>query len=141
MELIGPVPKQNRVTAIATENELPIIALVQSVSSSRCATTEAFKLTMRDRLVFFFLNNFESSMQEGNYFGILLFEPEMGTILVLLYLDPQQQEELITQLFRTIRYSLRNKRRCSWVALHSSRWPPVKLLMRKPWGVRRYMGL
>ncbi len=30
------VLKQNRITAIATENHLPLIALVQSVSSSIC---------------------------------------------------------------------------------------------------------
>lgn len=32
------VLKQNRITAIATENHLPLIALVQSVSSLHCPT-------------------------------------------------------------------------------------------------------
>lgn len=42
------VPKQNRVTEIATENGLPIVALVQSVRSSSLYSVKTWMSTLTD---------------------------------------------------------------------------------------------
>lgn len=68
--------KQNRVTEIATENGLPIVALVQSVSR---LSWEAQRDSVSDddvfRLAYFSHNSFVSSIKAGRYSAISPYEP------------------------------------------------------------------
>jgi hypothetical protein len=61
--IILPVPKQNRVTEIAIENNLPIVALVQSVWNDLSCDQNSFTDTPYFRQAFFFLVSLKSSMQ------------------------------------------------------------------------------
>lgn len=64
------VLKQNRITAVASENNLPLIALVQSVSGSTLSA--AFVSLIIIRLESFYLNNSVSSIKVVRYSVTLL---------------------------------------------------------------------
>ncbi len=81
------VLKQNRITAIATENHLPLIALVQSVSNSfryrdismssrHCVHTYVGFVPV-NRLASSFPNSSAFSIRVARYFEISLFEQNM----------------------------------------------------------------
>ena len=67
----SPVLKQNRITAIASENNLPLISLVQSVSTSYSSVTHGFLIISNCRLESFSLSSFVYSIKVASYFAIL----------------------------------------------------------------------
>ncbi len=143
------VLKQNRITAIATENHLPLIALVQSVSNSfryrdismssrHCVHTYVGFVPV-NRLASSFPNSSAFSIRVARYFEISLFEQNMDYRVALWSLALLQREVLIIRLFQTTQYSYKIKRRSSWAGRLWSRWPPAKLLQQKTWVVRKCM--
>lgn len=116
-----PVLKQNRITAIASENGLPLIALVQSVSTFSSSISQIHTLTYKilcPRPVFSSLNNFACSTKVAKYFETSPSEQRMVCPVVLWSLDLPLLEGRTTRLCLTIQYLFRTRHKCSWVDLH-----------------------
>jgi hypothetical protein len=82
--------KQNRMTEIATQNRLPLIALVQSVCR--------FSIITYSRLECFSHNNLKYSIKQAKYSKVLLYDQREEHPRAPLYSALQQQEEPTNQV-------------------------------------------
>jgi hypothetical protein len=115
------VLKQNRITAIASENNLPLIALVQSVS--KYFTKQHNQLELKTcRRASSFLNNFEFFTKVARYSEILRYDPKMASPAAQSFLVLQRLVELITPPCRTTQYSFRTKPKSFLGARHLLKW-------------------
>jgi hypothetical protein len=100
------VLKVNRMMEIAFENDLPLISLVQSVSTARYYGTASYS---QNRPEFLYLNNFESSTREASSFVILLSARSTESHRVQSYSGLPPQVERIIPLCRITQSLLKTK--------------------------------
>jgi hypothetical protein len=108
------VLKQNRITEIASENNLPLIALVQSVSNTSGGSVYKDSTEKFLRPVYSSPNNFVSFTRVARYFEILLGDLAMASLALQQSSVHRLQGEPIIQAYLTTRFSFKTKLRCSW---------------------------
>ena len=137
--LIRAVIKQNRVTEISTENDLPIVALVQSVLDA-ISHSDAACLSHNYRPESFYRNSFGSSIKGVNCSVTWPCGAEKGSRHALLYSDLPQRAVPIIPLSLTIPFSLRVRLRYFWLDHHSSKWRLARSSGRRSLGARGSTG-